>query len=140
MSLFPPNPIVHSKCYFFLQKTLCTNDDGKSFFEEVVKRLPPFPLFKLKVIFRNLESIETHEYTDDEIISFITGIEEYSKQNSWNCADIVMNMYTRVKKPIQEKLNDEKKKGVISFYVMASYTNGENWNDMYCDDVLITQK
>ena len=135
MSLMPPNPIVHSKCYFFLQKFLEEKE-----FEELVKKLPPFPVFKLKVIFRNLETIETHEYTDDEIIAFITGTEEYSKMNNWTCSDIALNMFTRIKKPLQEKINDDKKKGVLSFYVCASYDHGVRFNDMICDDVLITPK
>lgn len=135
MSIHPPNPIVHSKCFFFLKKFLEEKD-----FEEVVKKLPPFPVFKLKIIFRNLESIETHEFTDDEIIAFITGTEEFSKMNNWNCSDTALNMFTRVKKPVQEKFNDEKKKGVLSFYLCASYDNGTKYNDMMCDDILITMK
>ena len=135
MSLTAPNPIVHSKCYFFLQKFLEEKE-----FEQVVSKLPPFPVFRLKVVFRNLESVETIEYTDSQIIEFITGQEDYSKKNMWNCSDIALNMFTRVKKPLTESLTNLFKKGVISFYIQASYDNGEKYNDMFCDDVLITEK
>lgn len=132
MSLTAPNPIVHSKCYFFLKQHLQEEE-----FKELIPKLPNFPVFRLKVLFRNLESVETIDYTDNEIIEFITGTEEFSKMNKWNCSDIALNMFTRLKKPLAESLGE--KKGVISYYIQASYDNGEKYNDMFCDDVLLTR-
>jgi hypothetical protein len=139
MSLLPPSPIVHSKCYFFLKNSLCQNDDGKSLFEEVIKRLPPFPKFRLGASFRSIESVEKIVFSDSEIIDVISQTEDYSKVNLWDCTDIALNMYTRMKKPLIEKLSD--KKGVVTFVIQCSYDDGANWNDMYMDeDILRTTK
>ena len=138
MSLLPPSPIVHSKCYYFLKNTLCQTDDGKSLFEEVVKRLPPFPKFRLGATFRSIESLEKIEFSESEIIDAISQTEDYSKVNSWECSDIALNMYTRMKKPIVEKL--EAKKGVVTFVIQCSYDGGETWNDMYMDEDILRKK
>jgi hypothetical protein len=138
MSLLPPSPIVHSKCYFFLKNSLCQNDDGKSLFEEVIKRLPPFPKFRLGATFRSIESLEKIEFSDSEIIDAISQTEDYSKVNLWDCTDIALNMYTRMKKPIVEKLVD--KKGVVTFVIQCSYNDGESWNDMYMDEDILRKK
>jgi hypothetical protein len=135
MSLLPPSPIVHSKCYFFLKNSLCQNDDGKSLFEEVIKRLPPFPKFRLGVTFRSIESTEKIEFLDSEIIDAISQTEDYSKVNLWDCTDIALNMYTRMKKPIVEKLGE--RKGIVSFVIQCSYDNGDSWNDMYIDEDIL---
>jgi hypothetical protein len=64
---------------------LCQNDDpqkredGKSLFEEVLKRLPPFPKFRLGASFRSIESLEKIEFLESEIIDAISQTEEYSK-------------------------------------------------------------
>jgi hypothetical protein len=138
MSLLPPNPIVHSKCYFFLKNSLCQNDDGKSLFEEVIKRLPAFPKFRLGASFRSIESLEKIEFSESEIIDAISQTEEYSKVNCWNCSDIALNMYTRMKKPIIEKLSD--KRGVVTFVIQCSYDDGANWSDMYLDEDILRKK
>lgn len=135
MSLMPPNSIVHSKCYFFLKNSLCQNDDGKSLFEEVIKRLPPFPKFRLGATFRSIESTEKIEFLDSEIIDAISQTEDYSKVNLWDCTDIALNMYTRMKKPIVEKLGE--RKGIVSFVIQCSYDNGDSWNDMYMDEDIL---
>ncbi len=141
MSLLPPSPIVHSKCYFFLKNSLCQNDDGKSLFEEVIKRLPPFPKFRLGATFRSIESTEKIEFSDSEIIDAISQTEDYSKVNLWDCTDIALNMYTRMKKPIIEKLGE--RKGIVSFVIQCSYDytpereNGDSWNDMYIDEDIL---
>jgi hypothetical protein len=145
MSLLPPNPIVHSKCYFFLKNSLCQNDDGKSLFEEVLKRLPNFPKFRLGATFRSIESTEKIEFSESEIIDAISQTEEYSKVNCWNCSDIALNMYTRMKKPIIEKLSDSSapggaKKGVVSFVIQCSYDDGATWSDMYLDEDILRKK
>jgi hypothetical protein len=138
MSLLPPSPIVHSKCYFFLKNSLCQNDDGKSLFEEVIKRLPPFPKFRLGASFRSIESVEKIVFSDSEIIDVISQTEDYSKVNLWDCTDIALNMYTRMKKPLIEKLSD--KKGVVTFVIQCSYDDGANWNDMYMDEDILRKK
>ena len=138
MSLLPPSPIVHSKCYFFLKNMLCQNDDGKSLFEEVIKRLPPFPKFRLGATFRSIESTDKIEFSDSEIIDAISQTEDYSKVNLWDCTDIALNMYTRMKKPIIEKLSD--KRGVVTFVIQCSYDDGANWNDMYMDEDILRKK
>lgn len=135
MSLLPPSPIVHSKCYFFLKNSLCQNEDGKSLFEEVIKRLPPFPKFRLGAIFRSIESTEKIEFSDSEIIDAISQTEDYSKVNLWDCTDIALNMYTRMKKPIIEKLSE--RKGIVTFLIQCSYDDGANWNDMYMDEDIL---
>ena len=139
MSLLPPSPIVHSKCYFFLKNTLYQSDDGKSLFEEVIKRLPTFPKFKLTAPFRSIESLEKIEFSDSEIIESISQTEDYSKINFWDCSDIALNMYTRMKKPIIEKLTDlaNPRKGVITFVIQCSYDEGKTWSDMYLDEEII---
>ena len=138
MSLLPPSPIVHSKCYFFLKNMLGQSDEGKSLFEEVIKRLPPFPKFRLGATFRNIESLEKIEFSDSEIIDAISQTEDYSKVNLWDCTDIALNMYTRMKKPLIEKLSD--KKGVITFVIQCSYDEGTTWNDMYMDEDILRKK
>jgi len=138
MSLLPPSPIVHSKCYFFLKNSLCQNDDGKSLFEAVIKRLPPFPKFRLGASFRSIESVEKIVFSDSEIIDAISQTEDYSKVNLWDCTDIALNMYTRMKKPLIEKLSD--KKGVVTFVIQCSYDDGANWNDMYMDEDILRKK
>ena len=138
MSLLPPSPIVHSKCYYFLKNMLCQNDDGKSLFEEVIKRLPPFPKFRLGATFRSIESTDKIEFSDSEIIDAISQTEDYSKVNLWDCTDIALNMYTRMKKPIIEKLSD--KRGVVTFVIQCSYDDGANWNDMYMDEDILRKK
>jgi len=138
MSLLPPSPIVHSKCYFFLKNSLCQSDDGKSLFEAVIKRLPPFPKFRLGASFRSIESVEKIVFSDSEIIDAISQTEDYSKVNLWDCTDIALNMYTRMKKPLIEKLSD--KKGVVTFVIQCSYDDGVNWNDMYMDEDILRKK
>jgi hypothetical protein len=144
MSLLPPSPIVHSKCYFFLKNSLCQSEEGKSLFEEVIKRLPHFPKFRLGVTFRSIESLEKIVFLDSEIIDAISQTEDYSKVNLWDCTDIALNMYTRMKKPLIEKLSSAPgggKKGVITFVIQCSYDEGTTWNDMYMDeDILRTTK
>ena len=137
MSLLPPTPIVHSKCYFFLRNSLCQNEDGKSLFEEVIKRLPPFPNFRLGATFRSIESVEKIEFSESDIIDAISQTEDYSKVNFWNCTDIALNMFTRMKKPIIEKLSCGGKKGVVTFVIQCSYDEGSTWNDMYIDEDIL---
>ena len=72
MSLMPPNPIIHSKCYYFLKNSLCQTDEGKSLFEEVIKRLGAFPRFRLHAVFRSIESVEKIVFFDSEIIDAIS--------------------------------------------------------------------
>ena len=139
MSLLPPSPIVHSKCYFFLKNSLYQNDDGKSLFEEVIKRLPPFPKFRLGATFRSIESLEKIQFSDSEIIESISQTEDYSKINFWDCSDIALNMYTRMKKPLLEKLTDptHPRKGVVTFVIQCSYDEGTSWSDMYMDEEIL---
>jgi hypothetical protein len=114
------------------------SDDGKSLFEEVIKRLPPFPKFRLGASFRSIESVEKIVFSDSEIIDVISQTEDYSKVNLWDCTDIALNMYTRMKKPLIEKLSD--KKGVVTFVIQCSYDDGANWNDMYMDEDILRKK
>jgi len=139
----PPNPIIHSKCYYFLKNSLCQNDDGKSLFEEVIKRLGAFPRFRLHAVFRSLESTEKIEFTESEIIDATSQNEDYSKVNFWDCSDIALNMYTRYKKPLVEKLSSAPgggKKGVITFMIQCTYDEGETWNDMMIDEIICGNK
>ena len=132
MSLVPPNPIVASKCYYYLKKNL-----EPSLFEEVIKRLPPFPKFRLKCVFRSIEAVETIDFSDTEIIDFISQTEDFSKVNLWDCSDIALNMFVRMKKPAIEKVCA--KKGVLSFIIQSS-EDEENWSDIYLDEVILRNK
>jgi hypothetical protein len=153
MSLLPPNPIVQSKCYYYLKKNL-----EPSLFEEVTKRLPPFPKFRLKCVFRSIEAVETIDFSESDIIDFISQFhsaggetEDYSKVNLWDCSDIALNMFVRMKKPAIEKMGD--KKGVLSFMIQSSELRGagdrrsveegedeEHWSDIYLDEVILRKK
>jgi hypothetical protein len=117
---------------------LCQTDEGKSLFEEVIKRLGAFPRFRLHAVFRSIESVEKIVFSDSEIIDVISQTEDYSKVNLWDCTDIALNMYTRMKKPLIEKLSD--KKGVVTFVIQCSYDDGANWNDMYMDEDILRKK
>ena len=132
MSLLPPNPIVQSKCYYYLKKNL-----EPSLFEEVTKRLPPFPKFRLKCVFRSIEAVETIDFSESDIIDFISQTEDYSKVNLWDCSDIALNMFVRMKKPAIEKMGD--KKGVLSFMIQSS-EDEEHWSDIYLDEVILRKK
>jgi hypothetical protein len=140
MSLLPPNPIVASKCYYYLKKNL-----DPSLFEEVVKRMPTFPKFRLKCIFRSIEAVETIEFSDTEIIDFIAQTEDYSKVNLWDCSDIALNMFVRMKKPAVEKLSD--RKGVVTFMIQSSDSvnyeesnSVDTWSDIYLDEVILRKQ
>lgn len=143
MSLLPPNAIIQSKCFYYLKKNL-----EPSLFEEVIKRLPPFPKFRLKCVFRNIEEVETIDFSDTEIIDFISQTEDYSKINLWDCSDIALNMFTRMKKPAFEKMNDLSKKGVLSFFIQSSFDienpcsacPSGSWSDIYMDEVILRAK
>ena len=140
MSLLPPNPIVASKCYYYLKKNL-----DPDFFAEVVKRMPPFPKFRLRCLFRSFESVDTIEFSDAEIIDFISQTEDYSKVNLWDCSDIALNMFTRMKKPAVEALSG--KIGVVSFYIQSSddpelekstdSAGASRWSDIYLDENIL---
>lgn len=134
MSLLPPNAIIQSKCFYYLKKNL-----EPSLFEEVINRLPPFPKFRLKCVFRNIEEVETIEFSDTEIIDLISQTEDYSKINLWDCSDIALNMFTRMKKPAFEKMNDLSKKGVLSFFIQSSFGE-DSWSDIYMDEVILRSK
>ena len=131
MSLLPPNPIVASKCYYYLKKNL-----DPDFFAEVVKRMPTFPKFRLRCLFRSFESVDTINFSDTEIIDFISQTEDYSKVNLWDCSDIALNMFTRMRKPAIEALGD--RKGVVSFVIQSSDDfEHENWSDIYLDENIL---
>jgi hypothetical protein len=132
MSLLPPNPIVQSKCYYYLKNNL-----EPSLFEEVTKLLPPFPKFRLKCVFRSIEAVETIDFSESDIIDFISQTEDYSKVNLWDCSDIALNMFVRMKKPAIEKMGD--KKGVLSFMIQSS-EDEEHWSDIYLDEVILRKK
>jgi hypothetical protein len=131
MSLLPPNSIVQSKCFHYLKKNL-----EPSLFEEVIHKLPPFPQFRLKCVFRNIEAVETIEFSDTEIIGFIAQTEEYSKMNLWDCSDIALNMFVRMKKPAVESLSG--KKGVVTFLIQSG--NDDKFSDIYLDEVILKNK
>ena len=131
MSLLPPNSLVQSKCYYYLKNNL-----EPSLFEEVVKRLPPFPVFRLKCVFRSIESVETIDFSDTEIIDFIAQTEDYSKINLWDCSDIALNMFVRMKKPAVEKLQG--RKGVISMMIQCS-DDKEHFSDIYIDEIILSE-
>jgi hypothetical protein len=89
-------------------------------------------------VFRSLESTEKIEFTESEIIDATSQNEDYSKVNFWDCSDIALNMYTRYKKPLVEKLGG--KKGVNTFMIQCTYDEGETWNDMMIDEIICGNK
>jgi hypothetical protein len=107
--------------------------------------MPTFPKFRLKCIFRSIEAVETIEFSDTEIIDFIAQTEDYSKVNLWDCSDIALNMFVRMKKPAVEKLSSAlsgpDRKGVVTFMIQSSdCVNYDTWSDIYLDEVILKTK
>ena len=56
--------------------------------------------------------------------------------NLWDCSDIALNMFVRMKKPAIEKLSN--KKGVVTFLIQSTLDQ-ENWSDIYLDESILRQ-
>ena len=102
----------------------------------------------MKCVFRSIEAVETIEFSDTEIIDFISQTEDYSKVNLWDCSDIALNLFVRMKKPAIEKLSNSSapggaKKGVVTFLIQSTldqeHPEGErgNWSDIYLDESIL---
>jgi hypothetical protein len=129
MSILPPTPIVKSKILYLLKQKL-----EQPLLDEVLEKLKPFPVFRLKASFRSNETTEKIQFSDDEIISMITGLEEFSRRNSWDCIDQCLNMYRRLKDPLLESLCN--KKGVVTRLIEVKM-EGEDYSEMFQDEDLL---
>jgi len=129
MSILPPTPIVKSKIFYLLKQKL-----EQPLLDEVLEKLKPFPVFRLKASFRSNETTEKIQFSDEEIISMITGLEEFSRRNSWDCIDQCLNMYRRLKDPLLESLCN--KKGVVTRLIEVKM-EGEDYSEMFQDEDLL---
>jgi len=132
MSILPPTPIVKSKILYLLKQKL-----EQPLLDEVLEKLKPFPVFRLKASFRSNETTEKIQFSDDEIISMIRGLEEFSRRNSWDCIDQCLNMYRRLKDPLLESLCN--KKGVVTRLIEVKM-EGEDYSEMFQDEDLLFNK
>jgi hypothetical protein len=145
MSLLPPSAVLMSKMYFLIKKRY--EDDEKEC-NSVLEKLGPFPIFRLHCVFNSNESVEEIVYTDEDIIQFIEGNEEFSKVNRWECVDTASNMFVRMVARVKDVLHS--KKGLVVFYLQYKYpespgpdslepcklTRG-NWTDTFCDRLML---
>jgi hypothetical protein len=140
MSLLPPSAVLMSKMYFFIKKRYedCKEEEMKS----VLEKLGPFPIFRLHCVFNSNESVEEIIYTDEDIIQFIQGNEEFSKVNRWDCVDTASNMFVRMVAKVKDVLSS--KKGLVVFYLQYKYPESpdstdslQSWTDTFCDRLML---
>jgi hypothetical protein len=139
MSLLPPSAVLMSKMYFLIKKRY--EDDEKEC-NSVLEKLGPFPIFRLHCVFNSNESVEEIVYTDEDIIQFIEGNEEFSKVNKWQCVDTASNMFVRMVARVKDVLHS--KKGLVVFYLQYKYPESsgsteslQSWTDTFCDRLML---
>ena len=84
-----------------------------------------------------LENDSVKWVTDDEIINMISGIEEFSRRNTWDCIDQCLNMYKRLKDPLLESLCN--KKGVVTRMIEVKMES-DDYSEMFQDEDLLFNK
>jgi hypothetical protein len=131
MSLLPPSAVLMSKMYFLIKKRYSESKEVDS----VLEKLGPFPIFRLHCVFNSNESVEEIVYTDEDIIQFIEGNEEFSKVNRWECVDTASNMFVRMVARVKDVLHS--KKGLVVFYLQYKYPESQSWTDTFCDRLML---
>jgi hypothetical protein len=131
MSLLPPSAVLMSKMYFLIKKRYEESDEITT----VLEKLGPFPVFRLHCVFNSNESVEEIIYTDEDIIQFIKGNEEFSHVNRWECVDTASNMFVRMVARVKDVLHS--KKGLVIFYLQYKYPNTPDWTDTFCDRLML---
>jgi hypothetical protein len=134
MSLLPPSAVLMSKMYFLIKKRYSESKEEEEC-NSVLEKLGPFPIFRLHCIFNSNESVEEIVYTDEDIIQFIQGNEEFSKVNRWECVDTASNMFVRMVARVKDVLHS--KKGLVVFYLQYKYPESTGWTDTFCDRLML---
>ena len=132
MSLLPPSAVLMSKMYFLIKKRY---EELEEEMKSVLEKLGPFPIFRLHCVFNSNESVEEIIYTDEDIIQFIQGNEEFSKVNRWDCVDTASNMFVRMVAKVKDVLSS--KKGLVVFYLQYKYPESIGWTDTFCDRLML---
>ena len=133
MSLLPPSAVLMSKMYFLIKKRY--EESKQDEITAVLEKLGPFPVFRLHCVFNSNESVEEIIYTDEDIIQFIKGTEEFSHINRWECVDTASNMFVRMVAKVKDVLHS--KKGLVIFYLQYKYPNTPDWTDTFCDRLML---
>ena len=131
MSLIPPNPVILSKFKYLIEAKY--KDDPEQL-KIVSEKLGPFPIFKLEGGYRNPKG-EIIEFEDIEDIIESPIVE-------WDDIDIALNMLTRMKTKMREKiLTPGFLRFMLKFHMPHMIKDEQKcWADLYLDEFPINME